>query len=226
MSFPAFFIDNFYENPEKVLKIANNSIFLQPDGHRPGRNSIPLHISNPEFFSDFCSKLFSIFYNFDSAKVEWNVLTYFQKSECLDDNPESPKNMPWIHKDDGNVIAGLIYLNENNLKNSGTSVYKLKKECSWDSFDNKIPPIAQYRYQFYKYGVYDEEKYIKRIKENYEIFEESVRFENRYNRLICYSGEEFHRAHSYYCEEPRLTQLFFVKSLNSDIAMPLLRKTV
>ena len=223
MSFPAFCVDNFYENPDKVLEIVNNTTYLESDGFRPGMKSVPLHISEPEFFNKFCLKLFSLFYDFNYTKVDWNVMSSFQKMDCMDPDPFSAKNMPWIHRDDKSIIAGLIYLNKNKMTNSGTSIYKLKDGCSWDSFDDNTPLSSQCRYQLFKHGKYDENAYSSKIKQNYELFEESIRFENRFNRLICYTGQEFHRAHSYYCNETRITQVFFVKKLESTSGMPLLR---
>lgn len=222
--FPAFCIDDFYENPDEIRELALSANYLKSDGIRPGLTSEPLHETHPELFNHFCKKLFSIFYDIENTKMEWLLLTFFQYTECLDPDPLSPKNIPWIHDDGLDLAAGVIYLNKNPKENSGTSIYNLKKGRSWKEFTSKCDKVKdQPRFKFFRNGIYDEKEYSNRLKENYEIFEETVRFENRYNRLVCYDSNEYHAAQSYYCDEPRLTQVFFMKELKSEVTYPLLR---
>ena len=64
---------------------------------------------------------------------------------------------------------------------------------------------------------------LTRLRSN-SAFKETVRFNNIYNRMICFDSQTFHGINSFYTEkEPRLTQAFFVVSLETDSGMPLER---
>jgi hypothetical protein len=63
----------------------------------------------------------------------------------------------------------------------------------------------------------DEALYLKKLEENNSNFVETLTVGNVYNRLVCYDGAHFHKANNFVCgEEPRLTQVFFVKNVMAD----------
>ena len=47
------------------------------------------------------------------------------------------------------------------------------------------------------------------------MFEETVRVNNVYNRLVMYEGTLFHGANKFFGEEDRLIQLFYVNSMQA-----------
>ena len=72
---------------------------------------------------------------------------------------------------------------------------------------------------------FNESEYEAEKKFNNNKFTESIRVENVYNRIIMFEGGVYHGVPSYYSDnnEPRLTQVFFVKNLNSSVFSPIIR---
>ena len=56
--------------------------------------------------------------------------------------------------------------------------------------------------------------YDERLKEHNNKFKVKTIFKNVYNRMIMYSGSEYHCANNFYCDNDRLTLAFFIKKLN------------
>lgn len=219
---PSICIDDFYENPDDVRDFALSLDYRPSDGFRPGKTSTFLYKANRKFYDDFCNKLVSIFFDYESSRVDWEIDTFFQLTDSLDQKKNSPLNIPWVHAD-GNEIAGLIYLTKNPTKNTGTSIYKCndinKFNKIWERYkiQQKCP-----RLEFFKNNI--TENYEQEVNENNSCFEETISFKNVYNRLIAYDGNSWHGAQNYYAEkEPRLTQVFFVKKLQTVSKFPLQR---
>lgn len=116
-----------------------------------------------------------------------------------------------IHTDDPSWIAGVIYLNPNPPKNSGTSIHKLKKEY----VDTK-PGVAGFR----TVNTMDDEELIanfglekKYYNERY--FEEEKNIENIYNSTIMYPGKYWHSPNKYFgetLEDSRFSIVFFANT--------------
>ena len=99
--FPTICVDNFYKNPDKVREFALNLKYNSEDnltGYYPGKRTELLHKIEPEFFNKFCTKLFSIYYDFLSP-VEWTVSTSFQLIQPMGDSQQDLKNIGWFHAD-------------------------------------------------------------------------------------------------------------------------------
>lgn len=219
--FPVTVLDNFYENPDLVRQFALSLKFNPtPDGKWPGERTEPLYDVNLNFFNTFCNKLFSLFFDFEYDDVNWSVETTFQKVSKFSNKEHSLFNVGWIHKDPC-IFSGVIYLNPNPEKNTGTSVYKLRDgECD----DSK----QLEKYKLYVGEEIDESVYEKSILYNNNKFEESIRVENFYNRIVLFEGGQYHGVPSFYTNsnEPRLTQVFFVHKLTTSGSYPVVRTKV
>ena len=67
----------------------------------------------------------------------------------------------------------------------------------------------------------DRKKLILAINEN---FDESIRFNNKFNRLITYTGLDFHKCNSFYSgKDERLTLVFFIGKMKANAQTPLQR---
>ena len=206
-NFPLTVVDNFFDNPDKVVEYALSCQYEKAkDGRWPGKRSEPLHTINPELFNVSGDKLISLFYKGDLPF--WNIAANFQ----IIDNKYTDG---WVHRDKDNIITGIVYLNKNENLKSGTSIYRTKK----DKFDaqqiNKDEKIKSYLD-----GEYNSEHY--RIANNSQ-FEETINISNVYNRLICFDSHMLHAAQNFSENlEPRLTLVMFVKSI-SDWDTPIKR---
>lgn len=218
--FPTLCIDDFYKNPDAVRQLALQQDFCYSSDEWPGRRTRQISEIDPYFFSMFCEKLFSVYYEF-CDRVEWEVLTNFQLVPPFSEDKNSLKNMGFIHRDDyeineQNVVyAGIIYLTPNIDKNCGTSIFRFRK----DAINHHIPPIKQNLY-----GKGDDTDFEKYMKIERDKFEETIRFDNIYNRMVSFDSSSYHGVNSFYSDShPRLTQVFFVARIDSKSGYPLER---
>jgi hypothetical protein len=206
MYFPITCVDNFFDNPDEVRKLALSLDFDKKEGHYPGVRTQQLHEIAPDYFHYFCKKLFGLFYNLNESELGWSVETNFQMIEPF---KEDGANFGWVHRDNNYVFAGIIYLTPNADLNSGTSIFKPKK-LGFTSIHGD-----QKKKLFTDDVVTEEIK--KSLEENNNRYVETVNFKNVYNRFISFGSNEFHAANSFYAgNEPRLTQVFFVKKIVAD----------
>lgn len=226
MVFPISCVEDFYHNPDEVLEYAL-SLEYGKYGIYPGYRTKPLHTLNKNFFDEFCSKLFSLFFDYQYCNVNWVVTTAFQKTCHFYDKTDSVLNSGWIHLDSSCVAAGVIYLNKKSNLESGTTLYRPKykdlyKKCLSDRTDyGDYSP----RIKFYANESIDIEEYKKRKLEHESLFEKTLEFNNVYNRLIMFDSSCWHKESSFIANEfePRLTQVFFIKSIEAK-SFPINRK--
>lgn len=112
-------IDNFFEDPDKIVKWANTLSYKKDIKKRwPGKRccvcEIALHNEDNNFVKKFIEKILSIKYPNNKVNCE-GIEIYFQKIEPI-------PGVGVIHKDDM-ALAGLIYLTKDANLNSGTSIF-------------------------------------------------------------------------------------------------------
>jgi hypothetical protein len=216
MNFPSICVDNFYPDPERVRQFAMSQKYFQSeDGKWPGKRSDLLHEINSDLFNQFSNKLFSIFYDFRHTNVSWEIESTFQLIDSLSDVEDSIKNKGWVHTDEASgVLAGVIYLSPNAKLQTGTSVYTQVDKTKLD--------MTNVKQKFYLNKT--DENYDEILMKHNSGFIETIRYNNVYNRLVMWDGSQWHGVNSYYSpNEPRLTQVFFVRRLEADSNPPLKR---
>lgn len=218
--FPTTCIDNFFEDPDTIRKLATFFEYKPAeDGSWPGVRTENLYNLSNDFFNQFLSKFFRIFYNYDHEKMNWNASVYFQKTKPYFDDPEL--NVGWIHNDLPCVVGGLVYLTPENDPSSGTSIFSY-------SFEDKEPEDEiddeQKKILYLNPDQVDKEWYKGKLKAYQNLFTETASFKNKYNRLVAYDGNTYHRADSFNGSEDseRLTLVFFVHEIESQ-TVPLMR---
>ena len=112
-------IDNFFEDPDKIVKWANTLSYKKDIKKRwPGKRccvcEIALHNEDNNFVKKFIEKILSIKYPNNKVNCE-GIEIYFQKIKPI-------PGIGVIHKDDM-ALAGLIYLTKDANLNSGTSIF-------------------------------------------------------------------------------------------------------
>ena len=216
INFPAICVDNFYSEPDKVREWALSLDYEPaPGGQWPGKRSEKLHLVDPVFFENFCKKVFSLYFDVERNDIQWIVHTQFQIIEPFDQDPNSTKNTGWVHYDDDSVFGGLIYLTPDIDSKCGTSIFQQREPLP---FDIKGKSTKE---SFYKTG--NSENYDDVLTEHNSVFDETIRYNNVYNRLISFDGETPHKANSFYTEIPRLTQVFFVDKIDITCKWPIAR---
>ena len=223
MVLPITCIDNFYENPDEVVKFAQSLEFKKTPGIYPGLRTDLLSTIDPIFFNSFCNKLFSVFFDYTISEVEWTVKTVFQKIYPFSNDNDELLNSGWIHLDDPTTVAaGVIYLNKDSNLKAGTSLYRVK--------DSEYVGIFDYgdnttRIDFYANKDVDIEEYKNKKMHHEELFEKTLEIGNVYNRLILYNINYWHKESSFIVNnfEPRMAQVFFVENMSAT-SFPILRK--
>ena len=214
-NFPSVVIDNFFTNPEEVVKRADQLVFSPAEnGKFAGVRTEALHEVDP-VLHDYCTNRFlRLFYDYNVTEVNWTVSSFLHKIPAPDpDDKESWHNKSWIHIDPRAIAAGIIYLTPDADPDSGTTIYKLKSDAG-AMFDDTA------RIQFHKEN--NRDGYTEKLKEHNSKFEESVIIKNVYNRLAAYDAKEFHAANTYYTGvSARLTYVFFIYGLQTTSKTPL-----
>ena len=224
--FPIQSVDNFFDKPDEIVKFANSLKYKTgPHGFWPGKRTEELHINHKVFFKSFLTKLFALFFDYRHVKLNWSsVGMYFQKTYAFDPKVKNNiLNTGLIHQDGKFPLVGLVYLTKDACKDSGTSIMipnkKYKNKTELGDEKERLYKIPQD--QLSKKDLEDRKKLILDTNEN---FEESIRFNNRFNRLITYTGKDFHKCNSFYSgQEERLTLVFFARKIQTNVYPPLQR---
>lgn len=220
INFPAICVDNFFDDPDKIrewgLSLPKEK---DPDGRWPGKRSDQLHEVDDAFNQKLVAKIGLAFYGWESMdKVTWNESDI--SFQLVESHKHENCNKGLIHMDanskDEVGIAGLIYLTPNANLNSGTSIYKLKENHNFTKEDGKN--ILKLKKDLYLNDSVDEKEWDKMIEKNYSDFDETIRFNNMYNRLICYDTFSWHSAMSTNAGvDDRLTLVFFIRGIQAPM---------
>jgi hypothetical protein len=210
MIWPNICVDNFFNNPEEIVKYAN-SLEYSPHLKSPGIKSEPLHTVDSDFFTFVNFKILSVIYPHQYRNLEFNASTYFVKV---------PPNFPsdgWVHDDaaEGFGMTSIVYLSKN--LDAGTCIYKKKTTWKQSKIDQQIK--HDHFANFHKNILNkDIEKY---KKENNSFYEETIRYKSVYNRLISFDASSLHAAVPYidkHSKEDRLTLISFFTDIRHSTA--------
>ena len=98
MTYPITIVDNFFEDPDEVVEIANKCKFYNPNtGNWPGTRTKQLDVENHRLFSYFGMKIHGLFH--DQVPEYWNLQAHFQKIMPFCEDKYSKKNRGWVHQD-------------------------------------------------------------------------------------------------------------------------------
>ena len=210
--FPTLVVDDFLEDPDYVLCLATNAEYNDP-GHTnyPGvASKNKIHELDQELFDTILQKIFGYYWDLNNP-VKFRVDMEFQKIE--------KNGQGIIHLDTtyGALAAGVIYLNQDIDKDTGTSFYKLTDPDYKIKQHEFLDPIARYHAGEHVDGLDNI------CEKHYNMFEETMRVQNQYNRLVTYDSNVWHTATSY-GDQTRYTLRFVVNELESKHQnFPLLR---
>lgn len=177
-------IDDFYNNPDEVREFALSQTF-DVTGNWPGsRTKTFLNESTKE-------GLQGILQNAAGKITAWNstdgLTGSFQLTTSLDRS--------WVHVDNFNSWAGVLYLTPDAPVSGGTGLFKRKKTNS----------------------MFDDGDFLENGEsQDMTKWELVDHIGNKYNRLVLYRGNIWHTSMDYFGnskENGRLFQLFF---LNTD----------
>ena len=211
--FPTLVVDDFLEDPDYVLCLATNAEYNNP-GHTnyPGVTSKKkIHELDQELFDIIIQKIFGYYWDLRNP-VNYNVEMEFQK---IEKNGQGIIHLDTTH---GALAAGVIYLNQDIERDTGTSFYKLL-DPDYKIKEEFLDPVARYHAGEILHG----HELDSICEKHYNKFEETMRVQNQYNRLVTYDSNVWHTATSY-GNQTRYTLRFFINELESKHQdFPLLR---
>ena len=215
MTYPITIVDNFFEDPDGIVEIANELKYYTPNtGNWPGQRTKNLHVEEPRFFTYFGTKLHLLFY--ETVPEYWNLQCHFQMIHPFCDDKNSKKNRGWIHRDIDTWFGGIVYLKKDPEPNTGTSVYKVKK-----GYSHQYAKEIEQKEALYRSEVVSDSDYTKAYDSMRDQFEETVTVTNVYNRFVMFNGNTHHGVQTF-GTTPRLTLNFFGMAQTGKLP-PLLR---
>jgi|TARA_B110000879_G_scaffold196247_1_gene265694 hypothetical protein len=193
MAYSSIIIDDFYDNPDEVREFALAQDY-GVEGNFPGNRTIPfLNDSTKNYIAQHITPL--------HGEITWVTEEYTGSFQYTTANDTS-----WMHADEYNNWAGVLYLTPNAPISGGTGLFKHKETGLY-----KIPRFAD--------GSLDQ----KLVDKIYEDANDITKWEmtdfigNKYNRLVIYQGDFFHKSLDYFgsnINNGRLFQTFFFDTKN------------
>ena len=221
--FPITIVDDFFEHPDYVLDLAKNADYtpISNTSFKGQTSKLKVHELDYDLFLWTMKRIVGLYWDLNLTKINYLCRMDFHRIEPYHDKDHVLNRGGIHHDEDGIVTAGLVYLNKNICSDSGTSIYDLKKEHQFYSMkDSYLKPLQLH------HGGHKVPGFEKLYTEHLSKFTENVRVQNRYNRMLLYSPEEWHAPTSY-GDETRYTLRFFINHINSeDQTYPLARTRI
>ena len=197
---PITIVDNFLDEPHQLVELSKQLDFTpQPNGTWPGARSPELHTVNQPLFENIILKVIALFHDMESInQTNVDVSMTFQKIP-------STLHHGWVHSDSC-FMTGILYLNEDPLVNSGTSIY-IGKEGTQGLINSDH--LEQKRAANLRGSMSEIEMQVQ--EEHNKQFEKTVDVKGKYNRLTLFHGNVFHSANNFGLDngEDRLTLVMF-----------------
>ena len=216
--FPITIVDDFFPDPDAVLELAEKVDYDQPKKtNYPGVSSSKRLYEIDERLAQYTiKKMLSTYWDPDSHEFHWNVDSDFQKI-TPHKNPYLNKGL--IHTDNivGHLATAIVYLNKNDSYNAGTSFYYKKDglESSLISSESINQSYIQQTNEFHETGV-ETERLTKEIENHRKHFEETMRVQAKYNRMVLFPSEMWH-SQTTYGDETRYTVRCFVTDVLATV---------
>lgn len=200
MIYPTIILDNFFNDPLKIVHFAKSLEYYQDtEGRWPGERTKQIYELNKYFFENYGSKILSVLYPTIRQKNFYCSL-YFQKIS------KEYVNKGWIHQDSDSDFTTIVYLSQH--KECGTSLFDSKNvSCEIINTENKKNMYLNKNFE-------EQEKY---LDENNNQFIETVKINSKFNRLLMFDSAQFHSAQKFIennIEEDRLILIGFFSNIH------------
>jgi len=195
MLFSVSSVDNFFEEPDKIVKLSNQFEY-KSDGTVYGIRTEPLH---NDFMIWLNKKILATLFPQQYNDINFLAKTMFQKTK--------PSNLDgWVHIDRPNLLTAIIYLNKEDT--SGTSFYKSKEPMFNLNQDLK--------FKYFNNEINNELKVLEAKEKNNDQFKKTITIDGVYNRLITFDGSTPHAAEVINNNEERLILISFFEEINGN----------
>tara|TARA_Y200000002_G_C22669785_1_gene659496 strand:+ start:863 stop:1534 length:672 start_codon:yes stop_codon:yes gene_type:complete len=207
--------DNFFDRPDEIVRLAD-SLDYQPaeEQQYPGKRSAPFSDIDRGLHRYVGQRILKNWFHANefswANNLNWIADIKFQINEPTHKDQYHLKNRGWAHFDSSTKFGGIIYLNPFPEPNTGTDILQEKK-----GYFESVSESIDTQKKFYKDpdSVSDEE-YEKAWRAMNDQWEETIRVENKYNRLMVFNSQQAHRVHTFGLNQKRLTISFFFFQLS------------
>jgi hypothetical protein len=213
MNWPISCVDNFFDDPYKIVELSKKISFNKStDGRWPGTRSPEIHKVNMNFFNFVTRKIMRLIYPMSYENATWKASSFFQKVKGTD-----YPNSGWVHHDGEYEFTTIIYLSHH--ENCGTSIWKPKY------FGVEPKHTDKKHERFLNQNTMSDKIEKIYLNENNEQFKKTLTFDSVFNRFIMFDGSNFHSADNFTDtnqQEDRLTLITFFKEVQMpDIKYPI-----
>lgn len=125
MSYHTCILQNFFDNPDKIVDYANTLEWIGPQekDNWPGKRTNNMSEINKKLFDFITNKVLSIYFDLNVGVVKWKRSNIRFHKITNDDWLKHNKKHTRIHKDSYG-LAGVVYLNKNICdEKTGTSFF-------------------------------------------------------------------------------------------------------
>lgn len=201
---PTIIIDDFYEAPSIWREFAIRQKYFKGNrGSWPGLRTELLHTLNPELFNIVYKKLLNVMKDYG--------FTEFLELQVAFQSIDESYGKGWVHDDDPKLnIAGLIYLNKEAPKGSGTTLYDDQTDFNGDTY-TKI-----FMEDVLESSPEQRELHSKYRDDQISHFTPNLTIESKFNRCIIFDPRNWHSAGNFFgkdANDSRLTQVFFMRAI-------------
>tara|TARA_B100000287_G_scaffold55470_1_gene48683 strand:- start:1764 stop:2417 length:654 start_codon:yes stop_codon:yes gene_type:complete len=215
VTYPITIIDDFFEDPDKIVHLAESFKYYPPDtGNWPGVRTKQLHLVDDRLFNYIGEKIHLLFY--ETSPDYWNMQIHFQKIQPFSEDQYDRRNKGWVHQDIDTFFGGIVYLNKDPEPDTGTSIYTTN-----NGYALQYRKEIEMKENLYLGKDIDLDEYNRAYDDAHAQYTESVRVENVYNRFVMFNNKTHHGVHTFGTKE-RFTLNFFGMAMTGKIP-PLLR---
>lgn len=210
---PTTIVDDFFEDPDSIRAFALAQQYQKDEqGRWPGLRAAPLEQLNNQLFQHVCHRMLSVFWDVGNIPLHWSAYGTFQQVS-------REYGEGWIHQDADSLITAIVYLTPNSSTGAGTSIYRRKNIT--------VPLNPNYevaKRTAYLSGNMTSLDYTHALTATNAQYEETVRVNNLYNRLLIFDSKLYHGVPAFDTGgSERLTLTLFFKNIGSPILSPIQR---
>ena len=210
---PTTIVDDFFEDPDSIRAFGLRQQYAQDTtGSWPGSRAQDLNQLNSQLFTHVASRLLSLFWDITTSPVHWRAHGTFQRVT-------QAYGTGWVHQDADSLLTAIVYLTPDSPAQSGTSIYRRK--------DITVPiPEAwdRTKRQGYLTGQMTTAEYVHARDATNNCFEETLRVNNVYNRLLIFDSSLYHGVRAFdTASQDRLTLTMFFTSIGTPVLAPIQR---
>jgi len=210
---PTTVVDDFFEDPNSIRAFALQQRYLpDEEGRWPGARPYGLEKLNGQLFQHVCHRMLSIFWDVANSPIHWAAHGTFQQVSA-------EYGEGWVHQDADSLITAIVYLTPNTVPDAGTSIYRRR------NITTPLNPLyEQIKRQAYLSGQMNTSEYLAAREGNNSLYEESVRVNNLYNRLLIFDSKLYHGVPAFDTgADTRLTLTMFFSKIGTPALGPIQR---